>query len=41
MNNPDLQGIISTFDKKLEDYILKKMQEHENDSCSFSRFGGI
>lgn len=41
MNNPSLQGIITTFDKNLEDYILKKMQEHENDSCSFSRFGGI
>lgn len=41
MNNPDLQGIITTLNKELENYILKKMQEHENDSCSFSRFGGI
>lgn len=41
MDTPSLQGIITTFDKNLEDYILKKMQEHENDSCSFSRFGGI
>lgn len=41
MNNPDLQGMITSFDKNLENYILQKMQEHENDSCSFSRFGGI
>lgn len=41
MNDPDLQGIITSFDKNLENYILQKMQEHENNSCSFSRFGGI
>ena len=41
MNDPNLQGIITSFDKNLENYILQKMQEHENDSCSFSRFGGI
>lgn len=41
MNNTATQGIINTFNKNLEDYILKRMQEHENDSCSFSRFGGI
>ena len=41
MNDPNLQGIITSFDINLENYILKKMQEHENDSCSFSRFGGM
>lgn len=41
MDNVNLQGIITSFDKNLENYILQKMQEHENNSCSFSRFGGI
>ena len=41
MNDPNLQGIITLFDVNLENYILQKMQEHENDSCSFSRFGGL
>ena len=39
MDNPDLQGIINLIDKNLENYIFSKMQERENDSCSFSRFG--